>query len=128
METTTTKTKKFTMLQLFSILDGRLSTNMDDVYEMLNHITGEDLMTHHLPVAMSYIKEVNPEWFKTLENKLLFIKAQVQSNTFETLIGAIKDKYNEEYQIPQLTAEEMKNFGAYMVDNSLLLKKQKANG
>lgn len=117
--------RKFSMLQLFSILDGRMSTSIGDVYEMLNHITGEDLMTHHLPVAMNYIKKVNPQWFEKLNDKLTRIKAYVDSNTFEILIGVIKDKYNEEYDIPTLTAEEKKDFGNFMVDNSLLLKKMK---
>lgn len=114
-------TKKFTLLQLFALVDGRLSTTMEDVYDMLNHVCDTELMTHHLPVAMNYLKEKNPQWFKLVEQRLLFIQSILVSNTFETVIGAIKDNYNEEYDIPQLKDEfDTSDFGKYMGDNSLL--------
>lgn len=119
-------TKKFTTLQLFSLVDGRLSTNMDDVYLMLNHICDEDLMTHHLPVALDYIKEKKPKWFQELEQRITAIKARCQSNTFESVIGYIKDKANDVYDIPQLKEEfDTSDFGKYMIENSLLIKKSK---
>lgn len=117
-------TKKFNLLQLFSLVDGRLSTTMDDVYSMLNHICNTDLMTHNLPVAMNYIKEKNPKWFKEIDQRLTAIKARCQSNTFETVIGYIKDNVNDEYDIPQLKDEfDTSDFATFMVDNSLLLKR-----
>jgi hypothetical protein len=45
-------TKQFNLLQLFSLVDGRLSTSMNDVYTMLNHICDADLMTHNLSKAL----------------------------------------------------------------------------
>lgn len=118
-------TKQFNLLQLFSLVDGRLSTTMDDVYSMLNHICDEEsLMTHHLPVAMNYIKEKNPKWFRVIDQRLTTIKARCQSNTFETVIGYIKDNVNDTYDIPQLKDEfDTSDFGSFMVDNSLLLKR-----
>lgn len=112
-------TKKFTMLQLFSILDGRLSTKMDDVYSMLNHITDDNLMTHHLPTAMDYIKKVNPKWFQDLKAELDGIK-KLCGNDFQTCIDVIKESYNTEHDVPQLSDEEKSEFGKYMIDNSLL--------
>lgn len=117
-------TKKFNLLQLFSLVDRRLSTTMDDVYSMLNHICDTDLMTHHLPVAMNYIKEKNPKWFKEIDQKLTTIKAKCQSNTFETVIGYIKDNANDVYDIPQLKDEfDTSDFETFMLENSLLLNK-----
>ena len=95
------KTKQFTLLQLFSIIDGRLSTNIEDVYDMLNHITSESLMTHHLPVAMDYIKKTNPEWFNLVQNDLTEIKSNI-GNGFLPLIDFIKEN-NTKYNIPPLT-------------------------
>ena len=63
-------TKKFTLLQLFSLVDGRLSTSMEDVYDMLNHIIDDNLMTHHLPVAMNYLEEKNPKWFQQCKKRI----------------------------------------------------------
>lgn len=114
--------KKFTMLQLFSILDGRLSTNIGDVYEMLNHITSTSLMTHHLPVAMDFLQKVNPPWFQDLVKECDAIKA-LCGDHFETIVKVIKESYNTEHDIPQLTTEELVGFGDYMLSNSLLLKK-----
>lgn len=31
-------TKQFTLLQLFPVVDGRLASTMDDVYDVLNHV------------------------------------------------------------------------------------------
>lgn len=117
-------TKQFSLLQLFSLVDGRLSTSMDDVYDMLNHICDEELMTHHLPTALDYLREKNPKWFQQQSDVLNTIKARLQSNTFETVIGTIKDKYNENIDIPQLKDEfNTSDFVKFMIDNSLLIKK-----
>jgi len=115
--------KNFTFLQLFSLIDGRLSNTIDDVYDILNHVCDTELMTHHLPTAFKYIKLKNPKWFQEQTQRLNTIKAHINSNTFETIIGAIKDKYDEIVEIPQLKDEfDTSDFGDYMVDNSLLNK------
>lgn len=118
-------TKKFTLLQLFSLVDGRLSTTMDDVYSMLNHITDTELMTHHLPVASDYLKEKNPKWFQEVKAKLDNIKhIHRANNTFESLMFLIKEEYQISYDIPQLKDEfDTTDFPQFMIGNSLLLKK-----
>ena len=120
------KNKKFTLLQLFSIFDGRLSTEIGDVYDMLNHITGEELMTHHLPTAFTFLKQVNPQWFNDGKAKLRYIsniefsKADPKDVNFESFIKIIKEKYNETYDVPALTSDEKFGFEAFMINNSLL--------
>ena len=42
---------RVSLKKAFTILDGRLSTKMDDVYEMLNFIFSENLYTHQIPVT-----------------------------------------------------------------------------
>jgi hypothetical protein len=80
-------TKKFSLLQLFSLVDGRLSTSMEDVYDMLSHICDTELMSHHLPVAMDYIKNKNPQWFQDVKAKLNNIRhIHRANNTFESFI------------------------------------------
>lgn len=113
-------TKQFTILQLFSLTDGRMSTNIDDIYDMLNHICDTELMTHHLPVAFNYLKLKNPIWFKEQSR---IIKTFVEKgNTFEETIAWLKEE-NLTLAVPQLKDEfDTSDFGAYMVNNSLLLK------
>lgn len=60
--------KQFSLVQLFSLVDGRLSTNMNDVYDMLNHITNSDLTTIALPIAYERLKSINPQWFQDVQN------------------------------------------------------------
>lgn len=129
-------TKQFTLLQLFSLADGRLSTEMGDVYEMLNHICDEDLMTHHLPVACDYVKEKAPKWYLEIKTKLNTIgvqcpvksevtgKPERNHDQFLWFMEYI-NKHNETYDIPQLKDEfDTSDFGDFMVQNSLLLKRK----
>lgn len=64
-QTTTTKTTKtFTLGQVLSITTGRLTCEMEGVYEILNFITGDNLYTHALPrgarFARPFIAEEHP--------------------------------------------------------------------
>jgi hypothetical protein len=115
-------TKKFTLLQLFNIVDGRLSTNMDDIYAILNHVTGENLFTHQLPFANNYLKSKRPIWYREVENKLEEIKRiHVAATTFNALMYVIKEEYNIEYEIPQLSVEfDISDFNQAMSANSPL--------
>lgn len=117
-------TKTFSLLQLFSLVDGRLSTTMDDVYEMLNHICDNELMTHHLPTALNYIKLKNPKWFNEVEMEIEDVQNKLQTVVdFNKLVDGIKSMYNKNYEIPQLKDEfDTSDFVQYMIDNSLLNK------
>lgn len=119
--------KQFTLLQLFSIIDGRLGTTMDDVYEVLNHVCDDDLMTHHLPIASNYVKIKSPDWFVKGKNKLEEINAicPVKERTQEQFLWVIDylKKHPQEFEVPQLKDEfETSDFISYMLDNSLLLR------
>ena len=113
---------KFTVKQLFSIIDGRLSTEMIDVYEILNAATGEQLMTHQLPVAMKYLGEVGPDWYVKAHEQLAEIKQKV-GDDFQVLMRYIDEMLPHNYhEVIELTKDQREGFGKYMVDNSLLLR------
>lgn len=63
--TTTTNTKQFPLGQVLSITNDRLVCEMGGVYEILNFITGDSLMTHQLPRGMRFaapfILEAHPD-------------------------------------------------------------------
>lgn len=67
---------KFNLKQISNLVDGRLITEMDDIYEMLSVYSGESLMTHQLPTAMKYLREDRPPWFVDAETILNRIKEQ----------------------------------------------------
>lgn len=89
---------KVSLKKAFSILDGRLSTKIDDVYEMLNYIFDANLFTHQLPTAMRTLQEKNPEWFQNGVNIINDIKHSNNTNDFAKLIELI-DKEFSTYQI-----------------------------
>lgn len=112
--------KNFSLKQLYSIVDGRLSTNMGDVYDMLNHITNSNLFTHQLPTALNFLKEVNPIWYQDVKADIENVRQKV-GDEFTNQMDYI-DENNRNYIIPQLSDYELRGFNEYMVDNSLLKK------
>lgn len=89
---------KVSLKKAFSILDGRLSTEIGDVYEMLNYIFDDNFMTHQLPSAMRKLNEVNPEWFQNAKNILNDVKRTNNTDDFKELMTLI-DKGFPTYQI-----------------------------
>lgn len=67
--TTETKptTKAFSLGQILSITTGRLCCDMGGIYDILNHITGDNLFTHVLPRASKFAKPMLLEMFPKLE-------------------------------------------------------------
>lgn len=112
-------TKQFSLLQLFSLVDGRLPTTMDDVYKMLNHICDDSLMTHELPVSVRYIIEKNPSWFSVAKNTYESLGCNKETD-FNDCVRLIIER-NELLNIPQLKDEfDTSDFYTYMVNNSFL--------
>lgn len=60
-------TKTFPLAQILSITTGRLMCDMGGVYEILNHITGDNLYTHVLPRAARFARPFIAEAFPELE-------------------------------------------------------------
>lgn len=122
-------TKQFSLLQLSSILDNRLSTTIEDVFDMLNHICGTKLMIHQLPIAFNYLKSKNPYWYCDLKTKLETIidtSCPVKERNYEQFLWMMDylEKNNSTHEIPQLKDEfDTSDFGEYMVNNSLLLNR-----
>lgn len=95
------KTKKFTLIQLFNVVDGRLSTTIDDVYAILNHVFNTSVWTHQIPEYMDRLKKAKPLWFTVIEGELDTLK-RVHGNDFKKLTELIKSEFDIEFEIPQL--------------------------
>lgn len=122
--------KKFTLLELANLVDGRLFTTMDDVVEIFNHIFQESFMTHHLPTALDLLKENKPLWFYEVKRILNNIKLNVGTDDFEIMAQHIADNYFDlEWEIEPFTGVTKENmqFEKYMIENSLLNKVGKNN-
>lgn len=84
---------KVSLKKAFSILDGRLSTEISDVYEMLNYIFDDNFMTHQLPSAMSKLNEVNPQWFQNAKSMLNDVKRTNNTDDFGELMILIDEGF-----------------------------------
>jgi len=115
-------TKQFSLLQLFTLVDGRLSVPMSDVYLMIGHICDDGgLMTHNLPTAMDYIKAKNPPWFSTVRGTLDKLGC-TKDEDFKICMLLI-EPINTVFDIPQLKDEfDTSDFGEFMIGKSLLLR------
>jgi len=58
----------FDLGTILSITDGKLLTSMDNVYEILNYMTGDDLYTHQLIRASQEMKPIILEQYPDLVN------------------------------------------------------------
>jgi len=85
---------KATLKTAFSILDGRVSTDMDDVRNMLNYIHDSNLYTHQLPAAMDMLRQANPKWFADGIQLLNNIKEKYKTNDFNDLMSIIDKEYS----------------------------------
>ena len=84
---------KVSLKTAFSILDGRLSTKIDDVYKMLNFVFDENFMTHQLSSAINKLKEVNPKWFQDGVDIINDIKRTNSTDDFTELMQIIKKEF-----------------------------------
>jgi len=100
---------KVSLKKAFSLLDGRLSTKIEDVYEMLNFIFSDNLYTHQLPTAMDKLKEINPKWFSDAVSVIDEIKAIENTNDFAHLMKTIDFGYSN-FEIELETIDEKIGF------------------
>ena len=84
---------KVTLKQFFNLGDGRLSTEIGDVYQMLNYIFDENFMTHQLPTAIRELQKQNPEWFSNGVSIINDIKRSNDTDDFEKLMNLIDNGF-----------------------------------
>jgi len=85
---------KVSLKKAFSIIDGRLTTNMDDVVDMMNYIFDEDFCTHQLPTATATLQLISPEWYKNGIDLINNIKHTNKTDNFEELMEIIDNNFS----------------------------------
>jgi len=114
---------EFTIKQLFSVIDGRLSTEMEDVYNILNQATGDKLMTHQIPTAMKFLAKIKPKWFEKATSTIDATKIIV-GDDFEELMKFIDGSLpNYTINVTTMDSSYREEYEKFMIDNSLLIKK-----
>ena len=92
--------KEFKLKELFSIVDGRLSTEMNTVYDILNTASGESLTTIALPIICDMVKKQRPKWYVDAETDLNKIKER-HGNVFNVLMHELS-MCNKKYVVSKL--------------------------
>ena len=87
---------------------------MEGVYIILDFLTGESLMTHHLPTASNFVKE---GLLKQLSLDAQKICAEwIHTDDWEKKIAEVDETFGE----IELQPVDKTGFEKYMIDNSLL--------
>jgi hypothetical protein len=113
---------KFDLGTVLSVTDGHLFTSMDNVYKILNFMTGDDLFTHQLPRAMD---ECAPEIMKQYP---MLSEFKTNSGTIENVESVLKqavETYGNEFEIEPLANNEHKIIDPLVEAQSMLGKNTK---
>ena len=123
------KKKEYSLIQLFQVIDERISTGMEDYYSILNHVCDASLFTHELGAANKYLKSKNPKWFQDASAQLNAIKAlchvperenpeDTKKDQFLWLMGYFKTKDNPVFEVPQLKDEfDTSDYDSFITKN-----------
>lgn len=92
---------KFTLGQILSVAYGKLLCSIDELYAILNYLTGDNLFTHQLPRAYN---ECSP-W---VIQRLPFLRGinvdNINKDNWESILGELEveyGKYHELFPIPK---------------------------
>ena len=82
----------FPLKHIFSIVDGRLSTNISDIQVILGVYCGRSVFTHEIPELIDEIKSAKPDWYRQAKGLVDYIKWRHYTDDFVNLMD-ILDKY-----------------------------------
>ena len=82
----------FPLKQLFSIVDGRLSTSISDIQGILGVYYGRSVFTHELPELIDEVESAKPDWYMQAKGIIEYVKWRKHTDDFVKLMD-ILDKY-----------------------------------
>jgi len=96
-----TDKKQFTIGQVISAGTGTLCCDIGEVYEILNFLTGDNLMTHQLPRALRACKQHVIQqfpWMKWVEDN----KEACTPETWESFLASAAKEYGQTHELEPL--------------------------
>jgi hypothetical protein len=97
----------FKLGAVLSVVSGKLLCPIDDLYEILNYMTGDDLMTHQLPRASKMCKPaILKQWPLLAEIKTDQINTENWKQELDAIISQIDVS---ELELTPLTKDEYKS-------------------
>ena len=85
----------FPLKQLFSIVDGRLSTSVSDIQSIFGVYCGRIVFTHEIPELIDEIESAKPDWYMQAKGLIDYIKWRNYTDDFVKLMDILdKDLSN----------------------------------
>ena len=89
--------KYFPIKQLFSIVDGRLSTSISDIQEILGVYCGRIVFTHEIPELIDDVKSAKPDWYMQAKGLIDYIKWRNYTDNFGKLMDILDKDFSNVY-------------------------------
>lgn len=87
----------FPLKQLFSIVDGRLSTSISDMQSIFGVYCGRSVFTHELPEIIDEVKSAKPYWYMQAKGLIDYIKWRNYTDDFVKLMGVLDKDFSNVY-------------------------------
>ena len=92
-----TKSEFFPLKQLFSIVDGRLSTSISDIQRIFSVYCGRSVYTHELPELIDEVESEKPDWYMQAKGLVDYIKWRNYTDDFVTLMDILDKDFSNVY-------------------------------
>ena len=95
---------KFSTLTVATVISGKMLARIDEIYKILDYMTGDAIFTHQIPRAM---KTCRPELQKQFPDLAAAIDpAAINEETAAAVSGEIVGKFGPELEVAPLPAGE----------------------
>lgn len=84
----------FPIKQLFSIVDGRLSTSISDIQSIFCVYCGRSVFTHELPELVDEVESARPDWYMQAKGLVEYIKWRKHTEDFVKLMDILDSDYS----------------------------------
>lgn len=87
----------FSLKQLFSIVDGRLSASISDIRSILGVYCGRIVFTHEIPTLIDEVKSAKPDWYMQAKGLVDYIKWMNYTDNFGKLMDILDKDFTNVY-------------------------------
>ena len=87
----------FPLKQLFSVVDGRLSTSISDIQSIFGVYCGRSVFTHELPELIDEVKSAKPDWYMQAKGLIDYIKWRNYTDDFVKLMDILDKDFSNVY-------------------------------
>ena len=87
----------FSLKQLFSIVDGRLSASISDIRSIFGVYCGRIVFTHEIYELIDEVKSAKPDWYMQAKGLIDYIKWRNYTDDFVKLMDILDKDFSNVY-------------------------------